>query len=274
MRASIFTVSLALSLIPSAALAESPLELTSDGCQEDDASIERTNQLVAEAGAAYDTRDLAQAIRLTEEAHRVSACVDLLFLLGQLKEEAKDECAARPFYERYLNERPSGPLADRARARVSALEGVCSETTPESGTAVVPVVERPPTSALPPPRSSASPKPEPYWTVPRTVAWSAIGASAVSSVVALTFALRAVDAQSEFEKLESDAWTSRHEAVWNKGHNAERRALWFGVAAGALAGTGALLLIFDKGGPSHTERAALSVGASPGGAAAEYRLRF
>lgn len=287
-RASSFAVNLALfSLMHVMARAESvgagaarestvepstDITLTSDGCRDDDAAVEGTNELIVKAGAAYEARELSRAITLTKEAHETSACVDFLFLLGKLNEEAANTCAARAWYERYLGERPTGTNAERAQARLIALDGTQCPTESENGVTVPSLPEPLPPS---PPRVVPSvpvlarPKPsEPYWTVPRTIAWSAFGASAIASFAAGLYAVRAADAEAEVEKA-----VGGFSETYRKGEQAEKRALWLGVTAGALAGTGAVLLIVSRDSPNH-QRAALSVGVESGGATARYRVHF
>ncbi|HWZ89560.1 MAG TPA: hypothetical protein VNW92_11940, partial [Polyangiaceae bacterium] len=155
----------------------------------------------------------------------------------------------------------------------------------------VPLLPEPEPAASPASASRAAPaKPRAaaperrYWTTPRTVGWSVIGAGAATSVASLYFALSAKSAERDVENtLRSEEnqpgppsartpWDSAGHARELEGERAQALAQGFGFASGALLIGGAALVIF---GSDKSELApAVSMELAPGLAKIEYAKRF
>jgi hypothetical protein len=267
--------------------------LTKDGCREDVESIRQTDEFFTKAGAAYQAQDLEQAILWMSRAHEASSCHDFLIVLGQLNEKDEAPCTALEWYRHYLRSAPAGHNAEHAHERIAVLDVTCPPTPPSTLPASTPPPNpTPPSPSVPPVPATPAPSepaqtrvkpapslvsPEaPYFTPTRAIGWSAVGGGVVAGVAALYLATVAADANDEYERRwrNQDDWKAKRDSLQSKGESAERSAQILGVTAGALAATGAALLLFGDRLESRPERSHLSLAVTPKGSLAEYLFRF
>jgi hypothetical protein len=252
----------------------SPLEDT--GCVNRDAA--RTSELFAHATAAWEQGDTASAVAALSEAHAVSKCSAFLFVLGEMLSQSPNECEARVWYERYLNDNIAVQKRAEATARIAELETRCpappkaADETPAPPAAPVPT--RPPVAPI-----EAKPSRN-YFTPARMVGFASLGVGALLGTGAVYFAVRAHNASRDYEALWTSVardpaqvpnWQEQRRDLEDRGTSSATTARVLGGAAGALAIGGALLLLFN---PPNGTRHDVALVTTPSAIVARYGFGF
>lgn len=219
---------------------------------------------------AYGNGDLEGALESMQRSYSLSGRQELLFNLAGLERELQHCQGALHDYQGYLTNVPNGKYRAEAQQAEQELKSECpadSATGAESLASPPPPAVAPdsvrPVVVQPLPASHA--KDEPYWTTGRMIGWSAIASGVVSGGAALYFLNAALsdrkavaDSASKYKYAPPDPpWTEDLESQ----HRNDRAAQVFGVTAGALVVSGAVLLLIDPKSMSSTQA---TVAAYPG----------
>jgi len=229
------------------------------------------------ARASYANGDVLGALTSMRESYDLSKRAELLYNLAQLEAELNSCTHALADFRRYLELVPHGLHRESAAQERDRLEQTCpaSEPTP---TAPAPLSADPeqPTTEAKDQTSAGKPTQSAYWTAPRIVGWSAIGAGTLTGTLAVYFQLQAIHTKEELQK-SSDAADAGGPAVdmslEDRQHNYNRMAIAFGITGGALVASGALVLLLDPGEGAQRSRSA-SLYALPGLVGASYTQQF
>lgn len=265
---------------PEAPPAESSDHLEDAGCVKTEEVSQNTNELFHRALAAWEGGDTNSAVGLLREAHAISSCSVFLFILGELQREQHNDCDALAWYEEYLKDNPNGQKGALAAQRIVELRARCT-SVPQLPKATQPL-PAPPSTPLNVEAHRESPPGPRYWTAARVGGWSSIGVSAVLAAGAVFYAVRAENAESEYEQLWAAApgdparsvdWQQQHSHLEQRGPASATTARILGGTAAALAVGGTLLVVLNPGAkPSPTQDVAVSV--QPQAVNASYSLRF
>lgn len=229
--------------------------LSGAGCSTDAQSVKRSYEFFAKAGEAYEAHDVSAAIAAMKQAHAISSCHEFLFMVAELYAEQQETCVALEWYRRYIRELPNGASAQQAQDRVTALTSTCpprNVTTPLGDqTAELPPAPVPAPMAGPTHgprdlrRTAATAEPShasAYWSPARVAGWSSVGLGAAAGLSAVYFAVQAANREAEYESAWRERTFANADELWDDGEAAERAGQISGVAAGAFATAGVVLL--------------------------------
>ncbi len=233
----------------------------------------------------FELAEYDAAIADFKEAFRLSDEPGYLYNIAQAYRLKNDCRESATFYKTYLRRVPNAPNAAKVRQRISEMEK-CAETQP-----VAPVVTTPPpTTTTAPPVTTAQPtepleQPEEPETPPPVandrgwMKWSGIAGVAIGAVgigLGAKFMLDGRAADDDLaEKCKFNCTSAEAKAIEDDGKAANRNAVIFGVAGGAVLAGGVVLFILSRsGGSSATEEPAVSLQLGRGGATAGYSWRF
>jgi hypothetical protein len=188
-----------------------------------------------------------------KESYRISAHPELLYNIAKLERELGHCEGSLARYQNYLKQSHGGEFHDAAVAAERELGKTCGA-----------------------PRSS--PHAASYWTTPRVVGWSAIGASALSTGAAIYFAASADSADADVQRMvqlhvkEGNTWTTQDHDRETDASTARTAAIVSTALAASFAAGGVLLLVL----PGRSERPPPSVSLVPqsGGGFVGYAQRF
>jgi hypothetical protein len=227
--------------------------------------------------AAYATGDIKGAFEAMRDSYRLSQRPELLYNLAMLERELEECQASLEDYRRYLQRVPNGRYRDAAEQASRELERECpaADAAPAAGPAKLePTADLAAMGKTAPP-TPAQPAPT-YWTTPRVLAWSAIGAGVVAGSTALYFELAAKSARNDFATNITRALAGQatfDPKLQDRQHHDETAAIVLGVSGGALVTSGVLYLVFGPSTAQKNDDKAF-VYFPPGGLGAYYSHRF
>jgi hypothetical protein len=226
---------------------------------------------------SYSQGDVVAALDSMRQSYELSKRAELLYNLAQLEDELKACTDSLQDYRRYLELVPHGRYREAAKRACERLEHECPlpTTAPTPSALVEPKPEN--TASVPEPKpSDTAPTPPSYWTAPRVIGWSAIGAGALAGVGALYFRLEAGQAKNEFQQSvdnEANGGPMHDTSLQDRQHRNNNLAIAFAVTGGALIAGGALVLLLDPGKHAPATRSA-RLYATPGLLGACYMQSF
>lgn len=257
--------------------------LSMAGCTEDSAAMARTFELFTNAGHAYEAGDLPRALDLMTTAHTLSGCHDFLFTIASLNLELQRFCSALEGYREYLRVAPQAPHAGQSQVEVEQLAQQCETAapTPEPRpTEAQPPPAEPVQPTITPPRAARPAQPKVVraqaseWSPVRIAGVYTLGLAAGAAVGATYFALGAANAEADYEAAWSEVRWKDVESARTSGKRQARAARILGVAAGALVGTGVLLVVFGRTEEAAAPFRGVAMSASPDGLMGDYSLTF
>lgn len=241
--------------------------------------------LEASGNKHFELAEYDAAIADFKEAFRISDEPGYLYNVAQAYRLKNDCREAATFYKTYLRRVPNAPNAAKIRQRVSEMEK-CAETQPAAPVVTAPT-PTPTTTTTTPPTTTAQAEPleqpeqdEPPPVVENNKSWmkwsgfAAIGVGAIGAGLGVKFMLDGRAADDDLaDKCKFSCTSAEAKAIEDDGKAANRNALIFGVAGGAVLVTGVVLVVLSRNGSSH-EEPAVSLQLTRGGAAAGYAWRF
>ncbi len=246
----------------------------------------RTSETEAEAAyknaqAKYAQRDVQGALDSMRESYRLCQRAELLYNLAVLERELGQCRPALADYTSYLQQVPHGRYREAAQQASTALARECPLAAPVSA----PIPSPPP--ALSTTKTEVAPAPDPgkpvvdheqsrYWTPPRIVGWSAIGAGALAGGGALYFMLAAMSAKSDYQQNvdgAADGTATLDPSLEKTQHRNQTAAQVLAVTGSALVTGGALVLIFGSKDPTRA-KASVQIQTQPDWLRACYTQRF
>jgi hypothetical protein len=207
-------------------------------------------------------------------AYQLSHRPEMLINLARTHERAGKLAAALADLEQLVTVYPDAPYCDEARQRMVIMrEKLAASTAGSAQSSELPAVEAEPEPASPPPVAAAeSPVQESTSWAPRWPTLVVGGAAVVAGVVALGTGMRAhgiyLDLEGQCEA--DDSCPAPFESDRDHGQRLSRASTALTFAAVALAGTAAVLWIYDV--KKRDERGSLAFGLD--GAGARLRARF
>ncbi|NVB78668.1 MAG: hypothetical protein HOV81_09765 [Kofleriaceae bacterium] len=241
--------------------------------------------LEASGNKHFELAEYDAAIADFKEAFRISDEPGYLYNIAQAYRLKKDCREAATFYKTYLRRVPAAPNAAKIRQRISEMEK-CAETQPAAPVVTAPTPTPTPTTTIAPPPTTAQAEPleqpeEPEMPPPANnkgwMKWSglaAIGVGAIGVGLGAKFMFDGRAANDDLEEQCKFSCTSAEaKAIEDDGKAANRNAVIFGVAGGAVLVTGVVLVVLSRSGGSH-EEPAVSLQLTRGGAAAGYAWHF
>jgi tetratricopeptide (TPR) repeat protein len=200
---------------------------------------------------SYSKGDLAGALDHMRTSYQLSKRAELLYNLAQLEEELKACSDALADYRRYLELVPHGRYRHAAEDARVRLEHECPPLPAASAPPLaIPADPKLTANDAESTQAAAKPEPNPYWTAPRVIGWSAIATGTLAEAGALYFQLEAIQAKNEFQHSVDDAENGGPPAdhsLQDRQHHTNHLAIAFAVTGGALIAGGALLLLLDPG---------------------------
>jgi tetratricopeptide (TPR) repeat protein len=224
-------------------------------------------ELYHQAEEAYAAGQLDRARELMQQALIASNRPELLYNLGELDRELGRCSVAVVEYRSYLRQ-TSAPQHELAAKRyLSELSQQCPDSPP-----------KPVFAPAPPPTLQRS-----YWTTPKVVAWSLLGASVAAGTAAAYFTLSMRDTERDEEAflaanaavLPKDriAWNPRGAALQARGEREQTLAWTSGILAAASAAAGVFILWRSAQTPE-LQGKAVSISLQPNGAIAGYSVAY
>ena len=197
---------------------------------------------------AYSSGDKRRALALMSKAYSLAPHSELLFNMARLERELGDCKGALATYRRYVAAATDEPSQVEAARAVRELDARCGESPPRS-----------------------------YWTLARTVGWSAVGAAAAMGAVAAYFAVESDSKSHDAEQLArgetQGPWDGPGPSLVAAAHHDAVAAGILSGAAAAFAGAGVVLLVFGDRRRAPDD-VAVTVHASPDGAIAAFTHLF
>ena len=131
--------------------------------------------------ASYAAGDKASALADMKESYRLSALPDLLYNVARLERELGVCRPALDDYREFLRAKSTGTFVSDATLAIADLEKQCGE----------------------PPAAAAAPVPPRlrYWTPPKIIGWSAIGAGVAAGAAAVAFRVLAESSHDKDQAL-------------------------------------------------------------------------
>ena len=241
--------------------------------------------LEAKATKHYELAEYDAAIADFKEAYRLSENPAYLYNIAQAY-RMKNECReASTFYKNYLRNAANPPNAAKVRERIAEMDA-CAATQPAPTTTTTPTTTPTPTTTTTTTTAQAQPdqqvdepeEPEPAPANRAWMKWAGIGGMAVGALgvgLGVKFALDGKAANDDLAKQCMVSCTSAEAlAIESDGKAANRNAVIFSVAGGAVLAGGVVLFVMSmQGGGAATEPSA-SLQFTRGGATASYAWRF
>ncbi len=232
--------------------------------------------LEASGNKHFELAEYDAAITDFKEAFRISDEPGFLYNIAQAYRLKRDCREAATFYKTYLRRVPDAPNAAKIRDRITEMD-TCAATQP-----VAPVVTTPTPPATTPttePTHPMEPPPDPPPKNNRAwMKWSGIagiGVGAIGTGLAIKFALDGKSANDDLaEKCKTSCSSATALALESDGKAANRNAVIFGVAGGAILVTGVVFLVLSRGGSSSSEQPSLALSITPESASAAYGWSF
>jgi tetratricopeptide (TPR) repeat protein len=228
------------------------------------------------ATRAYDLQKYQEAIDEYQKAYEIGGDPPMLYNIGQAYRLNDQPAEAIRYYRRYLQRSPNARNREDVERKIGELEKVIEErkkaaaaTTPPPATTAPPATT--PTTAPPPvvegPQLAPQPPPPPPPTVPieppppehpgrarRVVGWSMIAAGVAAGGAAIYEGLQAKDKGDQLSTLSKNGGTY-NPSLQSDGKTANLAAIILGISGGALAVTGAILIITAPSGSTSAEPA-------------------
>jgi tetratricopeptide (TPR) repeat protein len=234
--------------------------------------------LEAKASKHYQLAEYDQAITDFKEAYRLSENPDFLFNIAQAYRLKNDCREASTFYKNYLRNAPNPPNAAKVRERIAEMDA-CAATQPQPAPTTTTATTT--TTTAQTQQDQQVDQPEEPTTAPNNRAWmkwAGIGGMAVGAIgvgLGIKFGLDGSAANDDLaEKCKVSCTSAEALAIESDGKAANRNAMIFGVAGGAVLAGGVVLFVLSmQGGQTATEPSA-SLQFTRGGATASYAWRF
>jgi hypothetical protein len=222
----------------------------------------------------FELAEYDAAIADFKEAFRISDEPGFLFNIAQANRLKRDCREASTFYKTFLRRVPDAPNAAKVRERITEMD-TCAATQPV--TPVTPVTPIAPVTPPPPITEPPPEKPAPVVNNRGWMKWSgiaAIGVGAIGAGLAIKFAVDGKSANDDLaEACKTSCSSDTALALESDGKAANRNAVIFGVAGGAILATGVVFLVLSRGG-STQEKPAVAMSFTPEGASATYGWSF
>lgn len=246
--------------------------------------------LEASGNKHFELAEYDAAINDFKEAFRISDEPGYLYNIAQAYRLKKDCRESSTFYKTYLRRLPNAPNAAKIRERITEMDK-CAETQPVAPVVTAPTTPTTPTTTGPTATGPTTAQPtepldqpeEPEAPVANNRGWmkwsgiAAFGVGAIGAGLGVKFMMDGRSANDDLAaKCKFSCTGAEAKAIEDDGKAANRNAVIFGVAGGALVATGVVLFVLSRGGSSSSahEEPAVSLQLTRGGATAGYAWSF
>lgn len=220
-----------------------------------------------EAHQQYTAGNYREAVALFERSYAIYPQNEVLFNIALAHAKGGDCDTAHQTLQQYLSANPETNAREQAQAKFESADTPCSfepePSLPVASPPAPPPVPLPPdptpVSPAPPPQPPVQQHPSPqapdlsdtrsssYWSRPRVLGWSLVGAGAVAAGAAIYFDERRRNASDEAQEIASDNPSNAGDRVSELEADYNQARMLTGVtavgaAAFTLAGVGLLLL--------------------------------
>jgi hypothetical protein len=230
-------------------------------------------QLYERATRAYDVGKYNEAIEEYQKAYEIGGDPPMLYNIAQAYRLNDQPGEALRFYRRYLQRAPGARNREDVERKIADLEKTVEERRRAAAASAPPPVTSPPPPTLPAPAPapiagppaplpaapppSTSPTPEAPLpvvsegpsTARRVVSWSILGVGVACGAVALVEGLVARGKGNDLTTMSAAGNATFDPTIESSGKQANNLAIGFGIAGGALAVTG-LILVLTEGSSS------------------------
>jgi hypothetical protein len=254
------------------------------------AQKQEMKQLYEKATRAYDVGKYNEAIEDYQKAYEIGGDPPMLYNIAQAYRLNDQPAEALRFYRRYLQRAPSARNREDVERKIAELEKTIEERRKAAAAATPPPAATPPIAPTPPPAPAPNPAPAtgpaapaaptpPGTETPGTtltpapsasgegsgrtmkiVGWSLVGGGVLCGVGAVVTGLMARSKGNDLTNMSNNNEVFNPD-VEHSGKVLNNATIGLGIAAGALAVTGAILVIV--GSSSSGEAAAPAPEATP-----------
>lgn len=243
-------------------------------------AMKKMEERYAAARDRYRTGDLRGALRILTECYEAMHAANLLFNIGQIHRELGECESAIAFYQRYIDEAPTGERVADAQRYVDTLRTVCApqhavgapptepKLAPASGATQLPSARPVPVA----PTDSRTPTAH-FWS---TAGWTALGLATLATGGTVYAAIQTARASRDMEhpRMTENGFDAHH---WQERKDDFYRDRAWAYALGSVAVLSIGFGVYALAIAAPAEQAsthALFTTPQPGGAAVDYRWQF
>jgi hypothetical protein len=246
-------------------------------------------QLYEKATRAYDVGKYNEAIEDYQKAYEIGGDPPMLYNIAQAYRLNDQPTEALRFYRRYLQRAPNARNREDVERKIAELEKTVEERRKAAAAATPPPVVAPPvtpapsptpapapvagpTAPAPTPPPATTPSPETPAPVPveagsgrglKIAGWSLLGGGVLCGAGALVTGLMARSKGQDLTTMSNQGGVVFDPNIEHSGKVLDNVTIGLGIAGGALAVTGAILLVVGSSGSSEPAPAAAPEGAPP-----------
>lgn len=245
--------------------------------------------LEASGNKHFQLAEYDAAIADFKEAFRISNEPGYLYNIAQAYRLKNDCRSSATFYKNYLRAKPDAANAAKVKERITEMEACAATqpppppepTNPTNPTTTTPTTTTPTTTTPTPP----PPEPTPVQPVPASggngrgwMTYTGIAGMVVGGIgvgLSVKFLLDGKSANSDLKDTCKISCTSAEAlAIQEDGKSANKKAVVFGVAGGAILVGGVVLFVLSRGGGGGESQPAPAVSLTQHGATVSYGWSF